>query len=65
MYVVWGIAGVGVVLIAGVLLWGARIRRRARNERLEPQPHDPLWYLKTNKKKPEPEQNPEPAGDTD
>lgn len=67
MYVVWGIAGIGVVLIAGVLLWGAKIRRGIRREKTPPEPHDPLWYLKAERRKQEAAKNEpkEAASDTD
>jgi len=52
LYVVWGIAVVGAVLIVFVLLWGIRIRRQTRSRTSKQPPYDPLWYLKTSDQTP-------------
>lgn len=40
-----GIASAGILLIAGVLIWGSRVRRISRH-REKAAPLDPLWYLR-------------------
>lgn len=52
-YLLGGIAFVGALTILGVLLWGIRVRRRAREQLKPGSAPDPLWYLrKENKEKP-------------
>ena len=47
VYLAAGVAFVGILLIALVLIWGVRVRRLART-RVPSQSHpDPLWYLRT------------------
>jgi hypothetical protein len=46
VYLVVGIAMVGALLIALVMLWGARMRRGARTRLPPTPPPDPLWHLK-------------------
>lgn len=52
MYLVVGIAMIGALLIAMVLLWGVHVRRQTRRAVRTTSPHDPLWYLKTQPKPP-------------
>ena len=40
-----GIVSSGILLIAGVLIWGRRMRRISR-QRTDGTPLDPLWYLR-------------------
>jgi len=46
LFLVVGIAVLGVFLIVVVLLWGIRLRRRNRTRKPPPAPFDPLWYLR-------------------
>lgn len=50
LYIVGGIAFVGVVAILGIVLWGIRVRRRARTRTKPNSPLDPLWYLRKGSK---------------
>ncbi|MFQ5732674.1 MAG: hypothetical protein ACE5KM_12070, partial [Planctomycetaceae bacterium] len=49
LFLIIGIAAVGLFLILMVTLWGTRLRRRMKRRRRPPAVYDPLWYLKTGK----------------
>lgn len=44
-----GVAAIGLLLIAGALIWGAKVRRMVRPTEVEPTRHDDLWYLRKGK----------------
>jgi hypothetical protein len=54
----------GVLLVAGVIVWGARVRRLVRAPLPKPSEPDPLWYLR---KKPRPpvDTTPDPSHEED
>jgi hypothetical protein len=62
LFLVAGIAVLGVFLIVVVLLWGIRLRRRNRTRKPPPAPFDPLWYLRKGTTA---ESSPPPADDAD
>lgn len=47
VYLAVGVAFVGILLIALVLIWGIRVRRLARRRVPSQSLPDPLWYLRT------------------
>lgn len=52
LFLVIGIAAVGLMLVLMVLLWGIRLRRRMKKRRRPSAEYDPLWYLRTRKTQP-------------
>jgi len=61
LYLIVGIAVVGIALIIVVVLWGIRIRRRRRRPTASKTPFDPLWYLRNSDRQTPP--NSEADGD--
>lgn len=41
-----GVTAIGLLLIAGALIWGAKVRRLARTPTAEPTQQDDLWSLR-------------------
>lgn len=67
LYLVAGIALLGVFLIVVIVLWGIRLRQRNRTRKPREAPFDPLWYLRkgadeTTEPPPSPETEPKPDG---
>jgi hypothetical protein len=66
LYLVAGIALLGVLLIVVIVLWGIRLRQRNRTRKSPEATFDPLWYLRKGStgtsEPPPPEDGPKPDG---
>jgi hypothetical protein len=65
LYLVAGIALLGVFLIVVIVLWGIRLRQRNRTRQPPDAPFDPLWYLRkgaNEKSEPTPDPDQKPDG---
>lgn len=52
-YLLAGIILLGLAVIFGAIFWGGHVRRLMRGHRAKRTETDPLWYLRTGKKKTE------------